>query len=233
MIMISRAGLEVICRLMEIWLPILFIVVALIPLALFREFEYKFIQPFFEYGLSGPLKGAWYVFAYFGEVLAMPFLFSMATFRARTGWLALGLGTLVMVLTTFYTVLALGTHIPSRILYPTYEMVRHIRVTDFLDRFDLPIVGLYLPTMIVKVSLSLYFVCRGLERIIPNYSSRDAAVPFGILAFVCAFWFYRNAVSVFTFNATWPFLALPFVFFLPFLLFLLTWKPAETNVNSG
>ncbi|MCI3921616.1 endospore germination permease [Paenibacillus sp. TRM 82003] len=232
-ILMARAGFEVICRLIEIWLPVLFGVMLLIPVALFREFEYKFFQPFFEYGLYAPMKASWYIVAYFGEVVALPFLLVGQTFRAKTGLLALGFGTAAMVLLTFYTILSLGTFIPSRVLYPTYEMVRHIRITDFLDRFDLPIVGLYLPTMLTKIAFSLYFVCHGLERLVPNYSSRDAAVPFGFLAFVCSFWFFRNVVSVFTFNSSWPYFAIPIVLLLPPLIYLITRVPRRTNPSSS
>lgn len=218
-IIIARGGVEILARMTELWFPLLFVVVILISLAIFREFEYKFLRPFFEYGVGPSFKGGWYAVSYVGEVIALPLIFSNRTFQFKHGCIALFLGLFVLILLNFYTILTLGTNIPEMTLYPTYEMVRQLRVTDFLDRFDLPIVGVWLPTMLTKIAFSLYIVCHGIKRILPNVSAKIAATPFGILAFVCSFWFFESAIQLYNLNRIWPAFALVFELFIPILLF--------------
>lgn len=68
----------------------------------------------------------------------------------------------------------LGYPILARTLYPSDELVRQVRVTDFLDRMDLFYVGIWLPTMMTKIAYSLYLVCHGLNRVAPNLSLRPS-----------------------------------------------------------
>jgi spore germination protein len=219
-ILIARGGIEISARMTELWFPVFFMIVILIAVVIYREFEYKFLRPFFEFGLVPSFKGGWYAVSYIGEVTALPFIFSNRTFQFKHGWIALSLGLFALLLLNFYTILSLGTNIPEMTLYPSYEMVRHLRVTDFLDRFDLPVVGVWLPTMLTKIAFSLYIVCHGLKRVLPSVSAKIIVTPVGILAFVCSFWFFESAIQLFNFNRTWTALALIFQLFIPVILFL-------------
>lgn len=216
---IARGGIEILARMTELWLPLLLLGVLTIPIGLLREFDFRFLAPVLDGGFVPPLTGGWYLAAYLGEVIALPFLFSNSTFRFRDGMVALATGSGALLLLHYYALLSLGEHIPGGMLYPTYEMVRQIRVTDFLDRFDLPLVALYMPTMLTKIAYSLYFVCHGLQRIAPSLEAKIVVTPVSVLALVCSFWFFSNSVQIMNLNRTWPVLALLFEFVLPLLLF--------------
>lgn len=220
-ILIVKGGVETMGRLTEIWLPLLVIVIIGMFFVMATEFEYRYLKPMFEYGISPSMHGSWYLVSYVGEVIALPFLFINRTFRFKHGLYALSIGVGSLLLLNFYIVLTLGIHIPQMALYPTYEMVRQLRITDFLDRFDLPIVGIWLPTMIVKNAFSLYFVTLGLNRIVPGLSFRLSATSFGIFGLVCSFWFFENAISQVDFNRHWSVLGVMFQLIIPILIFCL------------
>ncbi|MCZ8521133.1 MULTISPECIES: GerAB/ArcD/ProY family transporter [Paenibacillus] len=227
LVLIARGGVEVLGRMTELWLPALLIIIVLVPVFLFQDFDTRFLRPFFDEGLVRPLHGAWIIAPYIGEVLALPLICPGGTYRFRTGLTALAMAMAALQLINLYTVLSLGTLIPERLLFPTYEMVRQIRATDFLDRFDLPLVGIYLPTMITKVAFSLYVVCHGLQRILPKVEARKLAGPFGLVAFVGSFWLFDNTTQLLSFNRFWPVLALPVQLLLPALLFIILRKRSE------
>jgi spore germination protein len=226
--MIARGGVEILSRMTEIWLPVFLLIIFMIPLILVKEFDLRFMKPLFENGPVSVFEGGWYAVAYLGEIVALPLLFANSTFKFQTGLKALAIGTGTLLL-HFYIVLTLGTHIPARVLYPTYEMVRQIKVTDFLDRFDLPLVGVYLPSMLTKVAYSLYIVCHGLKRVFPGLSAKHSVMPFAALSFVCSFWFFSNGIQLLRMNRTWPAFALIFELFLPILFFILLRNRMKKN----
>ncbi|AFC31687.1 spore germination protein [Paenibacillus mucilaginosus 3016] len=231
-IMIARGGMEILGRMTELWLPVLLIVIVLIPVFLFQDFDLRFIRPFFDRGLIPPLQGAYIVAPYIGEIIALPLICPGPVFRFRTGLTAMLTGMTALLLLTLYTILTLGTLIPDRVLFPTYEMVRQIRATDFLDRFDLPLVGIYLPTMITKVAYSLFVVCHGLHRMFPGLSARKLINPFGLAAYVGSFWLFDNTTQMLGFNRFWPVVALPVEVLLPVLLFLML-RRTKRSIRGG
>lgn len=230
---IARGGIEIIARMTEIWFPVLIILLLLIPAALFKDLDFRYMKPFFEHGVMPSVIGGWYAISYIGEAIALPFIFTNNTFQFRRGFAALLIGTTCLIIINFATILSLGTLIPGRLMYPTYEMVRQIRVTDFLDRFDLPIVGIYLPSMLTKIALNLFIVGHGISRAAPALLSKQIMLPVGALAYVCSFWFYRNALQLYNLNRTWPAFALVFELLVPILLFFFLRNKSGSGQNAA
>lgn len=220
LIFIARGGIEMVARLNSLWQPILIIVAFMLPFILFRELQVRHVLPSLEYGAIPALKGGWYAVSYIGEIVLLPFIFEGRTFHFRTGLSGMLLGVLLVEISHWTLVLTLGVLIPIRTLYPMYELVRQIRLTDFLDRFDLPIVGIWLPAMIVRTSFCLFAVCHGINRIFPSISGKELSTPFGVLGFVCCFWLFRNTMNVFLFNGVWTAIALVFEWLIPLALFV-------------
>jgi spore germination protein len=87
--------------------------------------------------------------------------------------------------------------------YPTHQMIQQINLTDFLDRLDLVIVTVWIPTFITKISLDLYLVNRCLT------SGRDQAlnviiVPLGIALGLLSVLMFRNNMEHLQFSFyTW------------------------------
>lgn len=229
-IVIARGGLEVMARITEMYAPLFIGVLFIIPLLLFQDFDVSLLMPFFKFDVPGILEGAWLVVSYVGEVLALPLLFAGRQHRYSYRGMLLGVGLLILL--TMMTLLTLGVPIASRLIYPNYELARQLRLTDFLDRFDLPIVGLWLPTMLTKIGYSLYVVCHGLKRVFPELSGKMMVAPMGILAYGWSFWLFDNAVQLFNFNYTWPVYALCFELLLP-VIFYACLFPHKSGLPGG
>ncbi|MDF2923230.1 MAG: spore germination protein [Paenibacillaceae bacterium] len=215
----ARGGLEVVARVTELWLPLAMVMLVVIPFLLFPEFEVKNLLPMFDGGLIPPLQGSWYGLAYMGQMMILPFLLPSSAFSFKEGLFGLAAAVGLTLWTLAYMLLSMGTSITGKFLFPLYETVRLIRVTDFLDRFDLPFLMIYLPLMLAKVALFAFAVAHGIRRIIPAVLPNAIMGSFGAWCFVCSLWFFKNANELFHFMRSWSVLAFIFEVVLPLALF--------------
>ena len=220
LIQIAIGGVEVTARMTDLFITLLFLLAFVVPIVVVKDFEWKYLQPFLENGLKDPLAGSWYAVAYIGEIIAFPMLFPARTYRYRTWVYGLfsGVGTLELLIVL--NLLVLGPYLSSICMYPNLEMVRQIRVTDFLDRFDLPIATVWMCSMLVRNAISLYIICHGIKRAFPKVSAQQIIPPVGLLATVLSFWLFQNLIQHHHFNHTYPVIALVFEVAIPFLIFL-------------
>lgn len=215
----ARGGLEIVARMTELWLPILILIIAAIPFLLFPEFETRHLMPFFDKGLYPPLEGGWFALAYMGQMLILPYMLSSSSFSFKDGFMSLAISTFLALWINTFILLSMGEDLAGKMLFPLYESVRLVRVTDFLDRFDLLLNLSLLPVVVTKVGLILFAVAHGIRRIVPAIHIKEMTGAFGAWCFVCSFWFFTNAAELFSFIRPWSVLAvfseclLPFIFF--------------------
>ncbi len=227
--LMARSGVEILGRMTEFFAPALFIVFLALPFMFLKEIDYTFLLPLFEFDWKGIGIGTWYAIPYMGEIIVMALIYSNKTFRFRLGLQSLLFGTILLMILTICSLLILGASIIPRLLYPTYELVRQLRITDFLDRFELPLIAIWLPSMLNKMAYSLFVVSHGFQRIMPSVPARFITTPFGVLAFVCSFWFFRDAIQLFQFNRTWTLIALIPELIIPLFLYLILRPKAINN----
>lgn len=219
-VFMARGGIEIIARMAELFAPVLFILGCTIPLLLAKDANLEFIQPLFDVSWDGVAISTWYVLPFTSEIMLLPFLSQNTTYKFKYGFLGLTGATFIILILTVFELLIIGVHMGSKMMYPTFELVRLIQITDFLDRFELPILSLYYPSSMVKMAISLYLMARGLHILMPKYVSvKTIAAPCGMLGVACSFWFYEHTVDVLQFNIYQPYFVLFFTFFLPLIYF--------------
>lgn len=220
-VLLAMSGLEVLARVTEVFLPILLVTLLLVPAGVIREVDWSSLQPILANGLVPSLKGAWLMMPYFGEIVALVFVVSGGVYEFRQGFYGLLMGVGFKLFMTAFIVLSLGVELAGSMVYPVFEMIRQVQLTDFLDRFDLPLIGLFYPCYLVKLGLNLYLVAHGIKVITPDVYEKDIVPPLGVLAVICSFWFFHNMGDLYELNRTLPFIALVFQFLLPIVLFFL------------
>lgn len=231
-VIMARAGLEVLGRMIEIYAPVLILILVGMPFILVKEYDYSLIMPYFDFDWAGISVGSWFIFPYTGEVIAAAFIFSGASFRFRYALISIGLSSFLLITLVMSTLLILGSELTPKILYTTLELVRHLRVTDFLDRFDLPLVGLYMPTVFTKLALNLFIVCHGLQRIFKDMPAKIMTTPVAMFVYVCSFWFFKDVITLLNLNRTGPFFAILFQLLIPIMLFLFL-RPKRKEAASS
>ncbi|PZD95768.1 spore gernimation protein [Paenibacillus sambharensis] len=218
-VLIARDGIVPLARMTELFGFSMLAIVFLLPLLFVGDLQWDNLLPLTDVNLGDLFTGTWYLISYTGEIIGIFFLATHRSFRFRTAALALGIALYQLLNIAFLTLLVLGAPIMGRIVYPSFELVRHIHLTDFLDRMDLPMVGIYMPSLIIKIGYSLVIVCMGLKELSPNISGRMMTAPVGFLAFSFSFWFYESLMQMLNFNRTWTTIALLFEVLIPLLVF--------------
>ena len=227
--LVRPAGIGVLARSSEIYGTVLFLIIPLVFIALFKDMDVSYLMPLFEIDPVGVLHGVWVMTAYMGDIIGIAFLVSEGVFRFRDGVLALGLATSGLLVISMLSVLTLSVPVMSAMTFPLYEMVRQIRITDFLDRFELPVLAVWATAIICKIGYSLYLICLGCKRLMPGLPGQRMVFPAALLIFACSFWFFENAVDMINMNLTMPLAEYLFQFVLPAVLFLTLWPKRESR----
>lgn len=219
-VFIVRGGLGSLIGMSELYVTLFLLNSIIVPFMLIQQLNMENLMPYFHVDTAGVGKGSWYIFSFYGEMIALPFVVKGSDFRFKPVLWGIIISGLVMMLIMVETITSIGVPIASRLVYPSYELARQLQISDFLDRFDLALAAATLPTMITKIAFDLYFVCWGLKRMIPNVSGKVMTGPVALLGFVCAFWFFRNAIQLYRFTREWTWIAIVFEVMFPLVLFL-------------
>lgn len=223
---------EVICRMSEIWLPLMLVFLALVPVLLFPEFEVRHTLPILEKGFLPVLQGSWYTIAAMGQILLLPLLLPSNQFRMRDGVVSLAVAWITMEWLNLCILLSMGSAVASKLQNPFYELVRLIRVTDFLDRFELPLDMIYIPLMITKMAFFVFAFMYGLMQLIPALHMDKLVLSFGACCFSFSFWFFRNASQLYSFIRPLSLLAICVDVGLTCLIFVL-FRPKQSQPGGG
>jgi spore germination protein len=258
-ILIARNPADAVIRMNQFWQPLFLLTGAMIFFMLFNRFELSNFLPMFDNGIVPSLEGAWFYFAFLGEMIVLPFIFSGREITVRRGLISLVASVIVLELIGFALIAVLGAHIPSMLLFPIFNLIEFIKITDFLDRFELMLVSIYLPSEIVKCSILLFVLSRGLGHFLsgaghaangtagqPPASGAGAVragginpsdtigyplvVPLGALSFCGAYLFFHDTVELFPLNRVWPVLSAPLVFILPIFLYIFL-RPGKQSIQ--
>ena len=219
-VFIVRGGLGSLIGMSELYITLFLLNSVIVPFMLIQQINLDNLMPYFDIDAAGVGKGSWYIFSFFGEMIALPFVVKGSDFRFKPITWGIVIAALLMMLIMIETITAIGVPIASRLVYPSYELARQLQVSDFLDRFDLALAAATLPTMITKIGFDLYFICWGLKRIIPKVSGKLMTGPVALLGFACAFWFFKNAIQLFRFTREWTWIAILFEVLFPIILFV-------------
>lgn len=219
-VFIVRGGLGSLIGMAELYVTLFLLISLIIPFMLIQQVNMDNLMPYFHVDVAGVGKGSWYVLPFYGEMIALPFVIKGSDFRFKSVLWGIIISALLMMLILVETITAIGVPIASRLVYPSYELARQLQISDFLDRFDLALAAATMPTMITKIAFDLYFVCWGLKRMIPKVSGKMMTGPVALVGFVCAFWFFRNAIQLNRFTREWTWIAIVFEVLFPIVLFL-------------
>ncbi|MCP1187098.1 endospore germination permease [Paenibacillus sp. 1781tsa1] len=219
-VFIVRGGLGSLIGMSELYVTLFLLNSIIVPFMLIQQINMDNLMPYFHVDTAGVGKGSWYIFSFYGEMIALPFVVKGSDFRFKPVLWGIIISGLLMMLIIVETITSIGVPIASRLVYPSYELARQLQISDFLDRFDLALAAATLPAMITKIAFDLYFVCWGLKRMIPNVSGKVMTGPVALLGFVCAFWFFRNAIQLYRFTREWTWIAIVFEVLFPIVLFL-------------
>ncbi|MBU8906602.1 GerAB/ArcD/ProY family transporter [Desertibacillus haloalkaliphilus] len=225
---LAWSGLEVIARFTEVIFLVFIPVIVFIPISLINEFEFSNFEPALQLeAIPSLLQASFIGFAWVGEVVAILLIIhTVKPFKdaKRSVILGAGVGLFLLFVLILSSIAVIGAEVIRYNLYPTYRIVQHIRLTEFLDRLDLVLVALYFPTVFAKMALVLYGIKRAVA-LLTKKKSKFTLVPIVILLALCANLFFRNTGELFYFSTfTWATLGLLLEVIIVILFMLLVRK---------
>jgi len=161
-----QGGIEGIGRLSEIVGPMILLMITVIIILNLDNMNWHYMLPIYQdSGWLPILKGSYPPMAsFFGEPVMMTmFVFFMdkpnqASTRAMWG---VGLAVTMVTIGILAVIFTFGPNLPSRLLFPFYNMSRVISVMEFIQNVDILIVIIWFFSIFIKLALYMFLACYG------------------------------------------------------------------------
>lgn len=226
-IIATRLGLETFARAGEILYPLVIILFMVLMLFLLPEVDTKRLTPLLESSPKALLKGT----VLYASFSSFPLIVLLVLFptcvnnlkEAKKSFLRGALiGSVIIVIMTFFCISVLGHNITTRTTYPTYILAKEIDLADFIQRIEAIIAIIWLITMFYKTLLYFYGSVLGLSQIFNLKDYRPITLPMGMILVILSLVVYPNSTYAATWNTTtWIPYVLTFGFVYPLILLLI------------
>ncbi|PWK16386.1 GerAB/ArcD/ProY family transporter [Tumebacillus permanentifrigoris] len=233
-----KSSVEVPVRVNDLMFPLFLFVMFSFPFLLTNEFAFERLEPILGSGLAtvgeaNALPVGWYADC----LIAGAFLHTVSTSRQIHSAIKFGVAISAVGLTMllFLCITVLGSSVAARTMYPNYTLVEQIHITDYLDRLELVLFSIWLPSFILKCCFIFTSVLIGLNA----YTKRDGQKlynqQFAWFLQVTTLMAFHSVVEVFDFGNygslfTTAVLQLPFLLLL--LVLLLRRKTADVELEA-
>lgn len=152
-------GLEPIARVSYGALIPVVLVVLLLPWGLLREFSLLQVDPFLWKGYGGLLQATLLTLPWSGQsIIALSLMRHLSPQVNPYKWTLIGVGGSTLLLGASVTMASLvfGSALPGRMLYPGFELLAIIAVSETVERIQAAILVVWLGGGLVKIILNLY-----------------------------------------------------------------------------
>ncbi|EAA9756174.1 hypothetical protein C3550_25335, partial [Salmonella enterica] len=114
-VFIVRGGLGSLIGMSELYVTLFLLNSLILPFMLIQQINMDNLMPYFDIDVAGVGKGSWYIFSFFGEMIAIPFVVKGSDFRFKSVLWGITIAALLMILIITETILAVGVPIASRL----------------------------------------------------------------------------------------------------------------------
>jgi len=219
-VLFVKAGLPATVRANILFVALFITQIAALPILLQGQTRIEFLAPYFERPM-GILEAGTYAFGHFAELLIIPMLLQDRSFRFRDIAPGFLVGIAANVILIIAELVLFGPDLTTMFWDPPYELIRQLRVTDFLDRLDMVIAAAWMPTVFVKSGVTIYFLCRLISLIVPRVNTDVLTTPLAVLAVVVSIWFYDSAPQMIETTRSRPIFLGAFAFVVPAAIIVL------------
>ncbi|MGG4216868.1 endospore germination permease [Paenibacillus jamilae] len=229
----AKGGISTIVNMSEIFVPLGIATLLTMPLFFGRNMDFSVLRPYLHPEVDGVIKGSWRMLGYMADIMMVPFVIPGKSYNGRSAWFGHLSGTAFLVLLVLMSELVIGVPILSRLFYPSFELVRQLQLTDFLDRFDLFVSALTVPTFLTKIGVDLYVTSLAVKRMFAQTWGSLMVWPVGLLGYVCSFMLFSNIVQIYDFSREWTAVMVIFFVLMPLVLWMLLRPKSKGSGNDG
>lgn len=197
----ALAGIEVIGRLADLFLPIFVGMLLAIVLLPFPQLGQNMgnIAPVLSRGFGPVWRGSITAVAMVLPFLTITILTPLTTRpkkALRSAILAAVLSSFVLVVISFVTVVVLGPVPASRSFFPVFDMIRAVEVGDLLERVELLVIFAWGFGLFINVSLMLFCAGYALKELIDLSTHRAIMGPLSVFMSVLSIHAYTDVFQL-------------------------------------
>lgn len=225
------SGIEIIARLGELFLPVIFILFFIEIILIFSSdiVHIKYLQPIAGKGWKTIWKAAWPlgVTQAFGEGIEFAMVWPLVKQPEKIMKITL-LATITsgLFIATFdaVAIAVLGEGIFKNSIYPLYTLIQQIRVGDFIENLESIEVLYFLSTLFFKVSIHLFAVVKAIQQLTLIKNGNISLLPVAIIGLYLAMTMGSSvSAHIETGLKIIPYsLSIPLYVILPGILFIVT-----------
>ncbi len=166
--LVWAGGIEGIGRCSQLMGPIILVIIVMVTCLSFNNYEFEQILPVFsESGVRAIMRGSLAPASVLGDTV---FLLMVTKFmeNPRQGTkIAVWAVATVAIISSVLTLTALsifGSALASKMLFPTFEMVRFVSLMEFIQNIEIFSSILWFFGVFIKLSLYLFILCYGISQ---------------------------------------------------------------------
>lgn len=234
-ILIVRAGLEVIVRTGELLIPWIFLLLIILIIFLLPEINFERLSPINE---TSPINHAKAILN-FVSIAGFPLVVFLMIFPKHIGrphvkWSFIAgsiIGTGAVSVIILLCILVLGAPTTARQLYPSYVLAKTVSLFDIIERIEALMAGIWILLIFFKTAIYFYVCVIGLAQILEVRTYRFLVIPMGFLAIVFSSVIYPNIEYMIHWDSTyWTPYATIMGFIIPLITLLI--DKIKTQFNS-
>lgn len=233
------AGIEAIARFTQMAFPFYVFILVFINFFLIKQAKIENVFPFFDHS-AGEIAYATYLQYVFpmGEVV----LFSSILPYVRgkrpkffSPLLAIVISGLYLAYRVFITVGVLGKETVAISTYPFIQSIRFIKIGEFIERFDILFLGIYIMITVVEFSLVFYMLVQGVAQMTGIKDRKAITFPLGLLIIGLSQVSISNTLDLNRYMSEVRFLTSPiWMFIIPLLLLVISRiRFGKRNTSGG
>lgn len=217
-----NSGLEIIGRMADFIMPIVFFSLIIILLIISRSAQWNFFTPILDHGWEGIIRGAnapalWCSEIFLGAFF-LPYI-KQQNKQALCLFTPLFLEGIISFITLAFTIGVLGVEMAGRLKFPVFNASSMGRAT-LLQQMDIFMAAIWILGVSLKIYIYHYVTALSLQKTFNSQSYKPFVLPLALLAGLFSYTLFNSDIDLIEFFKKAGVNILFFTFMLPLLLLL-------------
>lgn len=196
-ILVVRAGLEVLARTGELLIPWFMILYFALVIFLIPQIETDRLSPLYEASFRDHLSAALDFLSFAGFPLVIFLIFYPGNMNRpdNTKWNFITgtlLGAMIVGVLVLLCILVLGAKSTARQMFPSYVLAKSVSIFEIIERIEAVMAGMWVLSIFFKTAVYFYGCVVGLAEILAVKNYRFLVLPLGLLTIVFSTVAYPN-----------------------------------------
>lgn len=233
-------GIETIARTGEILFGWAALVIGIVLIALFNQFNFQNFEPFLYDGWIRPIKGVYPILGFpIAEFVFITTVFPLVRQEDRKKLrkklkLSVFAIAFVSTLITIFLVAVMGVQEASRSPFAVYDMAKNINIEEILVRVEILVAMVWIGTVFMKLALCVYVLTVLTAQMLKLSTYRPLVIPYAFVIVPISLMVYRNAAHAHEFGiGVWTVYSLLHGCVVPLLLLVVAVIRGKKDTSDG